>query len=91
METVYLAINFIVPAIIIFYLGRYLFTSPNYKKARLTGSTAHKIFAFLTRLIALVFTALVSWVVLLFVGVTSGAYKIGSTYGTPIFRPKVRL
>lgn len=101
MEEFYIYINYIAPIAVLFFvgffLGKGLFFSENYKKIRITGSLPQKIFQFTIRLIAVALTAIIlaimSVIVLIFVGLGAGIYSVPSlqpTYGTPVYRPKIK-
>lgn len=89
MEGFYVIINFGIPIVLLFFVAKYLFFSENYKRIRLVGTLFQKIFQFFIRFIAVILTAIISWIVLVFVGFSIGAYQM-STYGTPIHRPRIK-
>jgi len=86
---IYGILNWILPLITTWMVMSFLFSSESYKKTRLQSSKANKIADYIIRIVLTVFTAIISWVVLVFVGFSSGTYS-SSTYGTPIHRPKAR-
>lgn len=89
MEGFYVIINFGIPIVLLFFVAKYLFFSENYKRIKLVGTLFQKIFQFTVRLIAVVLTTIISWIVLVFIGLSTGVYSM-STYGTPIHRPRIK-
>lgn len=81
--------NWILPALLVLLVGITLFSSQGYKNVQITGSTLKKVFDFIFRLILIAITAIVSWIVLVFIGFSNGSYSM-STYGTPIHRPRIK-
>lgn len=90
MENFYVFINFAIPIVLLIFMVKLLFFSENYKKIRLTGTTFKKIYSFVLRFLAVILTALISWIILVMIGFSTGIYSM-STYGTPIYRPKVKI
>jgi hypothetical protein len=82
-------LNFAIPAVLTLLLAVTFFSSKSYKAVRATGNAFKIIVHVIVSVILLIITAVVSWVVVVFVGLSNGSYQM-STYGTPIHRPKVK-
>lgn len=69
-----------------------LYPSKKPNHAEPPKSAAYQAFSFIIKFILLAFTALVSFIVLVILGASTGAVSIGSgTYGTPLYRPKMKV
>jgi hypothetical protein len=86
---IYGILNWILPFITTWMVMSFLFSPKSYKKTRLQSSKNNKTADYSIRIVLTVFTAIISWVVLVYIGFSSGTYS-SSTYGTPIHRPKTR-
>lgn len=89
-ESFYSILNLRLPVATALLLAIWLFSMKSYKNSQLTGSTFKKIFNVFFRLILVIVTAIISWMVLVFIGFGAGVYSMMSTYGTPIHRPRIR-
>lgn len=82
-------IPFALAVLVAYFIGRKLFSALSYKNLQRIGSPLNKVVGSVWRIILIVITAIISFFVAAFVflaiALGSGG---GSTYGTPIFRPK---
>ena len=86
---IYMILNWVLPALLLLLVAITLFSSQGYKNVRLAGSAFKTVVDTIIRIFLIILTAVVSWVVLAFIGFSNGSYSM-STYGTPIYRPKTK-
>jgi hypothetical protein len=89
VEGFYIGLNWVLPVLAAALIAMLFFAPRNFKKNRREKSIVIKILANLGGIILIALTAIISWVVVTFMGFVNGTY-VSSTYGTPIYRPQVK-